>query len=49
MTKQNVAELATVLSMTDEECAEWDRLNKEFRKVLRSALVKPAKAAAHAA
>jgi len=46
MTKQGIAQLATLLSMTDEECTEWLKLYKEFRKVLRSTLAEPATASA---
>jgi len=46
MTTQGIAQLATLLSMTDEECTEWLKLCKEFRKVPRSTLAEPATASA---
>lgn len=49
LTKQNVADLAVLLAMTDEEYAEWWRLHREFRKVLRSTLGKSGKAPTRAA
>ena len=41
-TKQEVAHLANLLTMTDAEFAEWLKLYKEFRKILRSTVLESA-------